>query len=144
RPASRGFITLRSADPREAPEIHANMLSDLRDLEALRKAMQISRELGNSQAMKPFVKREILPGDREGVALDDLIRERATSMHHPAGTAKMGRDALSVVDSKLRVYGVSHLRVADASVMPQITTGNTQAPSILIGERMAEILTGEP
>jgi choline dehydrogenase len=134
---------VRPADPRKAPEIHANMLSDRRDLAALRKAMEISRELGNSRAMEQFVKREILPGDREGEALDDLIRDGATSMHHPAGTAKMGRDDSSVVDSRLRVYGVNQLRVADASVMPQITTGNTQAPSVLIGERMAEILTGD-
>lgn len=142
RPESRGFITLRSADPRDPPQIHANMLSDRRDLEAVRKAMEISRALGNSPAMKQFVKREILPGDRQGEALDDLIRDGATSMHHPTSTAKMGRDDSSVVDSKLRVYGVDNFRVADASIMPYITTGNTQAPSVLIGERMAEILNG--
>ena len=140
RPESRGRIKLRSADPREAPEIQANMLSDPRDLEALRKAMEISRELGNSQAMKPFVKREILPGNRRGEELDDLIRDGATSMHHPTSSAKMGQDDLSVVDSTLKVYGVANLRVADASIMPHVTTGNTQAPCVLIGERMAEIL----
>jgi choline dehydrogenase len=140
RPESRGFIKLKSADPGEAPEIHANMLADPRDLAALRKGMEISRELGNSEAMKPFVKREILPGDRKGEALDDLIRDGAMSMHHPTCTAKMGQDDLSVVDAQLRVYGVKNLRVADGSIMPTITTGNTMAPCVIIGERLAEIL----
>jgi choline dehydrogenase len=140
RPESRGFVKLKSADPRAAPAIHANMLADPRDLAALRKGMEISRELGNSEAMKPFVKREILPGDRKGEALDNLIRDGAMSMHHPTCTAKMGRDGLSVVDAKLKVHGVRNLRVADASIMPTITTGNTHAPCVIIGERMAEIL----
>jgi choline dehydrogenase len=140
RPESRGFLRLKSADPREAPEIHANMLGDPRDLAALRRSMQITRELGNSEAMKPFVKREILPGDLKGKALDDLIRDGAMSMHHPTCTAKMGQDDLSVVDAKLRVYGVKNLRIADGSIMPSITTGNTQAPCVIIGERLAEIL----
>lgn len=140
RPYSRGYLRLKSVNPADAPEIHANMLSDLRDLAALRKGMEISRELGNSAEMKPFVKREILPGDVKGESLDDLIRDGALSMHHVTGTAKMGQDKLSVVDAKLRVYGVEHLRIADGSIMPTITTGNTQAPCVIIGERMAEIL----
>ena len=140
RPESRGQVRLRSTDPHAAPEVHANMLSDQRDLTAIRRGMELARSIGNSDAMKPFVKREILPGNRTGEALDDLIRDGATSMHHPTSTAKMGRDELSVVDAKLRVYGVENLRVADASIMPMITTGNTQAPCVIIGERMAEIL----
>jgi choline dehydrogenase len=107
---------------------------------ALREAMRIARDIGNSAAMKPLVKREILPGPVTGEALDNLIRDGAMSMHHATSTARMGRDELSVVDAKLRVYGVEGLRVADASIMPLVTTGNTQAPSMLIGERMAEIL----
>src|SRR5262245_65914743 len=91
-------------------------------------------------AMRPFVKREILPGDVKGEALDNLIRDGALSMHHVTGTAKMGKDELSVVEANLRVYGVNHLRIADGSIMPTITTGNTQAPCVIIGERMAEIL----
>ena len=140
RPHSRGYLRLKSDNPADAPEIHANMLSDPRDLEALRKGIEITRNLGNSAAMKPFVKREILPGDVKGDALDNLIRDGALSMHHVTGTAKMGRDEYSVVDSKLRVHGVKNLRVADGSIMPTITTGNTQAPCVIIGERMAEIL----
>lgn len=141
RPESRGSVRLRSANPRDPLEIHANMLSDPRDLAALCEAMRIAREIGNSPAMKPFVKREILPGLVTGEALDTLIRDGAMSMHHPTSTARMGLDDMAVVDAKLRVNGIAGLRVADASVMPLITTGNTQAPSILIGERMAEILT---
>ena len=141
RPKGRGFLRLKSADPREALEIHADMLADPRDLAALRRSMEIIRQLGNSAAMKPFAKREILPGPVEGEALDNLIRDGAMSMHHPTGTAKMGRDDLAVVDAKLRVYGVKNLRIADGSIMPRITTGNTQAPCVIIGERLAEILT---
>jgi choline dehydrogenase len=140
RPESRGTVELQSSDPRVAPKIHANMLSDLRDLAALRTSMKIARDLGNSEAMKPFVKREILPGPLAGEALDNLIRDGATSMHHPTGTAKMGQDDLSVVDAQLRVYGTQNLRIADGSIMPRVTTGNTQAPCVIIGERMAEIL----
>jgi choline dehydrogenase len=140
RPESRGVVELNSSDPRDTPKIHANMLGDPRDLAALRTAMEIARELGNSEAMKPFVKREVLPGPLTGEALDNLIRDGATSMHHPTGTASMGQDELSVVDAQLRVYGVKNLRVADGSIMPRVTTGNTQAPCVIIGERMAEIL----
>jgi choline dehydrogenase len=142
RPRSRGFLSLKSANPRDTMEIHANMLTDPRDLAALRKSMEITRALGNAEAMKPFVKREILPGPVEGEALDNLIRDGAMSMHHPTCTAKMGQDDLSVVDAQLRVYGVKNLRIADGSIMPTITTGNTQAPCVIIGERLAEILKG--
>jgi choline dehydrogenase len=140
RPESRGHLRLNSPDPRQNPEIHANMLGDARDVAALRKGMKIAREIGNSAAMKPFVKREILPGALEDDALDNLVRDGAMSMHHPTCTAKMGRDDMSVVDAQLRVYGVKNLRVADGSIMPRITTGNTMAPCVIIGERMAEIL----
>src|ERR1700694_3933735 len=136
------YLRLKSANPRDAPEINAKMLDDPRDLAALRKGMEIARELGNSKSMKPFVKREILPGDLKGEALDNLIRDGAMPMHHVTCTAKMGENELSVVDAKLRVYGVSNLRVADGSIMPTITTGNTHAPCVIIGERMAEILKG--
>jgi choline dehydrogenase len=140
RPRSRGFLRLKSANPREPIGIHANMLGDPDDLAALRKGMKIARELGNSEAMRPFVKREILPGPVEGEALDNLIRDGAMSMHHPTCTARMGQDDFSVVDAQLRVYGVKNLRIADGSIMPTITTGNTQAPCVIIGERLAEIL----
>ena len=129
RPKSRGYLRLKSANPRDPVEINANMLGDPRDL-------------GNAHAMKPFAKREILLGLRQGEALDDLIRDGAMSMYHPTCTAKMGQDDLSVVDAQLRVYDIQNLRIADGSIMPTITTGNTQAPCVIIGERIAEILRG--
>jgi choline dehydrogenase len=141
RPESRGFLRLKSADPRERPEIHANMLADPRDLAAMRRSMEITRALGNSEGMKPFVKREILPGPIARESLDNLIRDGAMSMHHPTSTAKMGRDDFSVVDANLRVYGMKKLHIADSSIMPTITTGNTQASCVIIGERLAQILT---
>jgi choline dehydrogenase len=140
RPESRGSLELKSADPRDAPLINANMLADPRDLAAVRKSIEIARALGNSEAMRPFVQREILPGPATGEALDNLIRDAAMSMHHPTSTAKMGRDNLSVVDAKLRVYGVQNLRIADGSIMPSIITGNTQAACVIIGERLAEVI----
>ena len=143
RPESRGFLRLQSADPRKALAIHANMLSDPRDIAALRVGMKLCREIGNSEALRPFRKREILPGDADGEALDALIRDGAMSMHHPTCTAKMGTDDMAVVDSKLCVYGVKSLRVADGSIMPRVTTGNTHAPCVIIGERMAEMLSAE-
>lgn len=143
RPHSRGSLTLRSKNPHDKPRIEANMLGDERDLDALRKAMALTRSLGNSKAMQSFVSREILPGDRKGEDLDNLIRDGAMSMHHPAGTLKMGLGDDSVVDPQLRVRGIKRLRVADASIMPSITTGNTMAPCVLIGERASELLLGE-
>src|SRR4029077_8481960 len=132
RPDSRGFLRLTSANPQETMEIHANMLTDPHDLAALRRGMEITRELGNSEAMKPFVKREIRAGDLQGEALDNLIRDGAMSMHHPTCTAKMGQDDLSVVDAQLRGNGGKKLRIADGSIMPTVTTGNTQAPFVII------------
>ncbi len=88
--------------------------------------------------MRPFAKREILPGSIYRTDLADFIRNGVTSYGHASCTAKMGRDAMSVVDGDLRVYGISNLRIADGSVMPDITTGNTMAPCVLIGELAAE------
>ncbi len=140
RPVSRGSVQLRSADPYAAPLIQSNMLSAPEDMAALREGLRISRELGNSPMMSDYVSREILPGNVSGSNLDDLIRAGAMSMHHPTSTAAMGRGDMAVVDAELRVRGVKRLCVADASIMPVITTGNTQAPCVIIGERMAEIL----
>lgn len=140
RPVSRGQITLRSADPYAPPVVQSNMLAAEEDMVALREGMRISRALGNSAQMARHVSREILPGELTGKALDDLIRAGAMSMHHPTSTAAMGRGDLAVVDAALRVRDVKRLRVADASIMPTITTGNTQAPSVIIGERLGQIL----
>jgi choline dehydrogenase len=124
-------------------EIEANFLSHPDDLKAAIACVQLCREIGNSAALCPFAKREVMPGNLKGAALERFIRDGAVTYWHETCTAKMGRDAMSVVDGHLNVYGVSHLRVADGSIMPRITTGNTQAPCVIIGERAAEILRME-
>ena len=93
--------------------------------------------------MRPFTKREVMPGNLRGGDLERFIRDAASNYWHQSCTAKMGRDELSVVDGDLKVYGIEHLRIADASIMPRITTGNTQAPCVIIGERAAEVLRAQ-
>lgn len=139
QPHSRGRIRLKSADPSEMPVVDANMLSDPRDLEAARACVKLCREIGSSDAFKPFVSAERIPGT--GRQVDDaFIRDAAVTYWHQCGTAKMGSDDMSVVDAKLAVYGIAGLRVADGSVLPRVTTGNTQAPCAIVGERAADLL----
>jgi len=102
--------------------------------------VELCREVGNSTPLRPYAKREVMPGNLKGTALEDFIRDAAATYHHQTCTAKMGRDSMSVVDSKLRVYGIENLRIADGSIMPRVTTGNTMAPCVVIGERAGEIL----
>jgi len=94
---------------------------------------------GNRE-LRPFVKREVMPGNMKGAALENFIRDSAVTYWHQTCTAKMGRDSMSVVDGNLKVYGIENLRIADGSLMPRITTGNTMAPCVIIGERAGEIL----
>lgn len=138
RPTSRGYLTLGSADPAAAPLIHPNFLSTEQDMRALTRCVEICRELGNSQYLKPYASREIMPGPMKGEELARFIRNAAGTYFHETCTAKMGKDAMSVVDGTLRVYGIDGLRIADGSVMPTITTGNTMAACVVIGERCAE------
>lgn len=139
QPHSRGWIRLKSANPKDTPVVDANMLSDPRDLEAARACVKLCRELGSSDAFRPFVSAERIPGtDRQ---IDDaFIRGAAVTYWHQCGTAKMGSDEMSVVDAKLAVHGISGLRIADGSVLPRVTTGNTMAPCAVVGERAAEIM----
>lgn len=140
RPRSRGQLRLRSTDPLDGMDLAWNPLGDPEEMRVLEVATQLCREIGNSPAMRPFATRELLPGPVTGPALQEFIRNGVTSYGHATGTAKMGVDAMSVVDPELRVHGVQNLRVADGSIMPTITTGNTMAPCVMIGERMAELL----
>jgi len=102
--------------------------------------VELCREVGNSTPLRPYAKREVMPGNLKGTALEDFIRDAAITYHHQTCTARMGNDSMSVVDSKLRVHGIQNLRIADGSIMPYVTTGNTMAPCVLIGERAGEIL----
>jgi choline dehydrogenase len=140
QPKSRGRIRLTGSDPTDPVQIEANYLCDPDDRKAIFACVELCREIGNSGALRPFVKQEIIPGKMERGELENYIRETAFSFWHQTSTAKMGRDPMSVVDGDLRVYGVKNLRIADGSVMPRVTTGNTMAPCVVIGERAAQIL----
>ncbi|MGF6272361.1 choline dehydrogenase [Massilia sp. UYP11] len=140
RPESRGWLELQSANPRDRLKIHANFLSEPADVKALVRSVELCREIGNAPEMREFAKREVMPGPLKGKEMEDFVRNAANTYWHQTSTCKMGRDAMAVVDSKLRVRGIEGLRVADGSIMPRVTTGNTMAPCMLIGLRMAEIL----
>jgi choline dehydrogenase len=112
------------------------------DMQALLVAVELCREIGGSQAFAPFRKREIMPGKLGRSEMMEFIRKSTTTFFHPAGSCKMGIDAEAVVSPELKVYGLSGLRVADASIMPTVTTGNTNAPSIAIGARCADMILG--
>jgi len=121
-------------------QIEANTLCHPDDLKAAIACVELCRKIGNSAALRPFVKREVIPGNLKGAALEHFIRDAAVSYWHETCTAKMGRDAMSVVDGNLKVNGIDHLRIADGSIMPRVTTGNTMAPCVIIGERAAEVI----
>jgi choline dehydrogenase len=140
RPRSRGHLRITGPNPSDPIEIVANTFSDPADMKALIRAMSLCREIGNSAAMSPFVKREVMPGNLAGRALESFVRDAAAAYLHQNCTAKMGRDEMSVVDNRLQVYGIDNLRIADGSIMPRVTTGNTMAPCVIIGERAAELI----
>lgn len=140
RPKSRGRIRLTGPGPVDPVQIEANFLSHPDDMKVAVACVELCREIGNSAPLGPFVKCEVMPGNLKGAELENFIRDDAITYFHETCTAKMGRDALSVVDGNLRVYGVENLRIADGSILPRVTTGNTMAPCVVIGERAAEIL----
>ena len=142
-PRSRGTLRLASADPTASPLIDYQYLAETGDLDVLTEGSEMVREIMASKAFGGSIKSEIHPGrDIRGQHLRDEILNRATSVYHGVGTCRMGVDELAVVDPQLRVRGIDGLRVADASIMPSITGGNTNAPAIMIGERGAEIILG--
>jgi choline dehydrogenase len=140
-PKSRGRLTLRSSDPAEKPRIVTNSLAEPEDVAAMLEGMRIARELIATEPLRSVVRREIFPGLSSGDLEDDL-RRRVELLYHPVGTCRMGTDDGSVVDEQLRVRGIDGLRVADASIMPLIPGGNTNAPCIMIGERAADLVKG--
>jgi len=140
RPESRGRLRLRSADPSAPAVIDANFLSEHADVATATACVELCRALGNARAFRSLVKSEAMPGDMTKDELGRYIRDAAVTYWHQSCTAKMGHDEMSVVDGTLKVYGVEGLRIADASVMPRVTTGNTQAPCAVIGEIAAETI----
>jgi choline dehydrogenase-like flavoprotein len=143
RPASRGTVKLRSALPQDPPMVIANNLTAPGDIETIVRGLKLSRRILRAPAMSALLESEILPSAEEQVADADLehhARTFAKTVYHPSGTCKMGKDGMAVVDPRLRVRGVPRLRVADVSVMPELVSGNTNAPTIMIAERCADFL----
>jgi choline dehydrogenase len=142
RPESKGHVHITAADARRAPAINFNFLSSPPDAELTVRAVRIARAIMTAPAMTPFQMSELAPGaDRttDGEILD-WVKQAAETTYHPVGTCKMGSDPMAVVDAQLRVHGIAGLRVADASIMPTLTSGNTNAPSIMIGEKAADMV----
>ena len=142
RPESRGHIHIVSSDPRRPPAINFNFLSSPIDAVLTVRAVRIARAVMTAPAMTPLQITEIAPGPSRATDEEilDWVRTSAETTYHPVGTCKMGSDAASVVDPQLRVHGIDALRVADASIMPTLTSGNTNAPSIMIGEKAADMV----
>ncbi|MDG5487794.1 GMC family oxidoreductase N-terminal domain-containing protein [Sphingomonas sp. BGYR3] len=144
RPEARGSVTITSADPRAVPVIDPNFLGTEQDIAAFKAATELARAIGNSSAYGRIRKEEVLPGAQaaDPASYRAFLKKAAATFYHPVGTAKMGSGPDAVVDPQLRVHGIAGLRVADASVMPSITTSNTNAPSFLIGYRGARLIAG--
>jgi len=145
RPLSRGRLSLRSGRPDDPPRIFASYLSAPNDLEVMLEGIRWSREIFHATAFAPFRGAEVYPGDavttRQG--LEEILRRKAETIYHPVGSCRMGADSSSVVDCQLRVRGVEGLRIADASVMPRLIGGNTNAPTMMIAEKLADLLTAQ-
>jgi len=147
RSPSRGSVTLRSADPADAPVIRFNYMSHDKDWSDFRKCIRLTREIFAQPAFAPYYKHEIQPGEalQSDEDLNGFIRDHVESAYHPCGTARMGRrdDPMAVVDPEARVIGVEGLRLADSSVFPLIPNGNLNAPSIMVGEKAADHILGK-
>lgn len=145
RPVSRGSLRLRSTDPYDRPLLDPAYLADSHDLEAIADAVEISRAVGNSAAMAEFRAAEVAPGPiaatREQIR--EFARQQCGTYHHQVGTCRMGSDDGAVLDPALRVRGVSGLRVADASIMPAVPSANTHAPSMMVGEKAADLILAD-
>lgn len=144
RSPSRGRVRIKSLDPRQHPSIVFNYMSCEQDWEEFRAAIRITREIMAQPALAPYRGEEISPGNQviTDEQIDTFVREHAETAFHPCGTCKMGLDEMAVVDGAGRVHGVENLRVIDASVMPQIITGNLNATTIMIAEKMADKIRG--
>ena len=148
RSKSRGWVRLASADPQQAPKILFNYLSHPDDWAEMRACVRLTREIFAQPAFAPYRGREIQPGEdaTSDESIDEFIRAKVESAYHPSGTCKMGsrQDPMAVVDPDTRVIGIKSLRVVDSSIMPSVTTGNLNAPTIMIGEKAADHILGRP
>ncbi len=148
RPESRGRVELVSSDPRRPSRIQQNFLATDNDWKTLRSGLRMARDVCRQAPMRPFMERQVGPGERAvtDADLDEHIRANSITVHHPLGTCKMGlaTDPMAVVDSELRVFGTEGLRVVDGSVMPNLVGGNINAPIIMIAEKAADLILGRP
>ena len=142
RPESRGRVAIRSVDPAQPPSMQPNYLSTELDRRMVIAAVRSARTIAGADAMRPYVRREHLPGPQaqDDDALLEFARNHGATIFHPSGTCRMGRDDLAVVDERLRVHGVAGLRVVDCSVMPTLVSGNTNAPVVMIAEKAADMI----
>ncbi len=141
---SRGWVRLRSSDPLAYPRIQFNMFAEQADLDAMVHAVRLSRDIFSQSPLREVIAEELLPGKelQSDADLAQAIRQQAEHRHHAVGTCKMGVDAHAVVDAQLRVIGIDNLRVADASIMPEDPSGNTNVPTMMIGEKAADLIRG--
>ena len=144
KPRSHGELTLKSKDPHDAPNINPRVLTDPQDMAAMVEGYKVAAKLQHTKSFAPYIQNYFAPLERLNSVgeIMQFIRENAEMMYHPTGTCKMGNDPMSVVDSQLRVHGVPGLRVVDASIMPSIVRGNTNAPTIMIAEKAADMIKG--
>ena len=145
RPKSIGEIKLKTADPLQHPRIYANYCTHPEDMEKMIAGVRTARKIAKTPALATYEEGELMPGDEieSDAAIRDYIRDHAFTLYHPVGTCKMGLDALSVVNPQLQVHGIQGLRVADASIMPKIISGNTNAPTVMIAEKAADMILAD-
>ncbi|MDA8483719.1 GMC family oxidoreductase N-terminal domain-containing protein [Pseudomonas resinovorans] len=143
-PQSRGEIRLNSPDPRDKPQLHPNFLSHPEDLRKLVEGVRLVRRLASTAAFRGHLKGELIPGENisSDAQIEQWVRHHLGTVFHPVGTCKMGHDELAVVDDQLRVQGIEGLRVVDASIMPTLITGNTNAPAMMIAEKASDMILG--
>ncbi|WP_373495189.1 GMC family oxidoreductase [Aquiflexum sp.] len=141
RPESRGYVGMKSTNPLDAPLIQPNFFSDERDIKRLVKGMHLAKKVMDTEPLKRYQEGEIfLPGSFDEKAMESHIKKSLETLYHPVGTCKMGQDDMAVVDENLKVKGIAGLRVADASIMPTIISGNTNAACIMIGEKASDLI----
>ncbi|MFT7532516.1 MAG: choline dehydrogenase [Gammaproteobacteria bacterium] len=146
RPESRGFVKLKSSDPFEAPQLQPNCMSTENDLQAMIDSIKVTRECLNQPAMKPFLGEELFPGPgvQSNAEIVNYLRQSAVTCYHPVGTCKMGIDDMAVVDCDLKVRGIDRLRAVDASVMPEVVSGNTNVAIMMMAEKISDQILGIP
>ena len=145
RPRSRGSVQLASKDPLAAPAIDPNFLGDRNDMERMIRGFRMMRSILSQKALSVFGGQEaqVSAGAQTDLQIEQFIRERADTVYHPVGSCRMGSGAMDVVDARLRVHGMQGLRVVDASIMPSVNAGNTNAPTIMIAEKAVDMLRAD-